>query len=307
MNWAVHLGDAIEILRQMPACSVECCVTSPPYFGLRDYQDDRQVGAETSPDRYVARLVAILAEVKRVLMDTGVLWLNLGDSYINKSLAGIPWRVALTLRDGGWHLRSDVIWAKPNTMPESVTDRPTRAHEHVFLLVKSRTYVYNADAITDPAIGCGDFGLLRTRTGVGEKDGVAWHAPSIAKRQALGIDSRNAGSLTRNARSVWTINSEPSLNAHFALMPKALARRCVLSGCPIGGTVLDPFAGLCTTGVVALEEGRSFVGIELNPAHHTQARARLSQCMPLFSRESTAGDWRQGDLLQDPEAEYART
>jgi len=247
----LYRGDALAVLAALPAGSVQACVTSPPYWGLRDYGAEGQIGLEESPDAYVAALVAVFAEVRRVLRDDGTLWLNLGDSYAGhslpgwragneaknggvsnkngvghvpgmkpKDLVGIPWRVAFALQADGWYLRSDIIWSKPNPMPESVTDRPTKAHEYLFLLAKSQRYFYDADAIAEPSVTPGDTRHLRLdRT-------------QIEARQ--GGDSRlttgNPTGTSRNARSVWEIATQPFPEAHFATFPEALPRRCILAG-----------------------------------------------------------------------------
>lgn len=301
-------GDCLEKLRELPDASVQCCVTSPPYWGLRDYGCDGQFGLEKTPQEYVARMVEVFGEVRRALRDDGTLWLNLGDSYsgggnyrgitsestlsskqssnrgargvcqelgsegketgvASKNLVGIPWRVAFALQSDGWYLRSDIIWSKPNPMPESVTDRPTKAHEYIFLLSKRPRYYYDYEAIKEIAIeGC-DLGLLRGRNGVGELDGVAWHAPSILNRQLAGVDSRTAGSGFRNRRTVWTVATSPYPESHFATFPPDLIKPCILAGTKPGDTVLDPFGGSGTTGQVALELGRKAILIELNPAY----------------------------------------
>ena len=316
------LGDCLESLRTLPDECVNCCVTSPPYWGLRDYKVDGQIGLEKTPEEYVARIVDVFREVRRVLRDDGTLWLNLGDSYagswgnyggrnrgsgtqrdiINgssvpnpaydgrerdrpptasvpglkpKDLVGIPWRVAFALQADGWYLRQDIIWAKPNPMPESVTDRCTKSHEYIFLLSKSARYFYDAEAVAEAAANATDLGLLRGVCDVGKTDGVAWHAPSIAKRQAAGIDSRTAGNGKRNRRSVWTVSTKPYEGAHFATFPTDLIEPCVLAGCPEGGTVLDPFNGSGTTGEVALKHGRRYVGCELNPDYVALSLKRI--------------------------------
>ena len=255
----VLTGDARELLKTLPDESVNCCVTSPPYWGLRDYGHAGQLGLERTPQEYVERMTEIFREVRRVLRGDGTLWLNLADSYNSqgghstpesdgranrverqkmkganvaglktKDMIAVPWRTALALQSDGWYLRSDIIWAKPNPMPESVTDRPTKSHEYIFLLTKSERYYYDADSI---------------------------------RESANGIDA------TRNKRTVWTITPQPYREAHFATFPPDLVRPCVMAGCPVGGIVLDPFAGSGTTGMVALELGRRTVLCELNPEY----------------------------------------
>jgi len=303
----IHVADCLTALRAMPAASVHCCVTSPPYWSLRDYGCVGQLGLEETPQQYVAAMVAVFAEVRRVLREDGVLWLNLGDCYADggrgggakdckqctnagsldqqpngrvpglkpKDLVGIPWRVAFALQDAGWWLRSDCIWSKPNPMPESVRDRPTKSHEYVFLLTKSAKYSYYAAAVMVPYAESSsdryayDFGR---RNGSGD---------AVNDRRTVPEGKRDLGA-GANLRSVWTISPQPFRGAHFATFPEALAERCVLSGCPEGGIVLDPFAGSGTTGVVALKHGRSFVGVELNPAYAEIAQRRINDVAPLF-------------------------
>jgi len=284
MERRIVCGDALEMLKTLPDGSVHCCVTSPPYWGLRDYGVDGQLGLEQTPEEYVENLVGVMREVRRVLRDDGTLWLNLGDSYNGvgrgekangmqvaaratkqrticglkpKDMVGIPWRVAFALQADGWWLRSDIIWVKPNPMPESVTDRPTKAHEYIFLLSKSRTYYYDGDAICEPAV-YGD----HPRNGV---------PGTIIKMSHQG---QRTG--YRNKRTVWTVATKPFLGAHFATFPLDLIRPCVLAGCPPGGTVLDPFFGAGTTGLVAKQEGRGYIGIELNAEYVEMARNRIN-------------------------------
>ncbi len=288
---------------------VQTCVTSPPYFGLRDYGVSGQIGLEPTPDAYVAALVGVFSEVRRVLRDDGTCWLNLGDSYASggrktrdpgqskihpafegasyrdglrpddpdgvkpKDLLGIPWRVAFALQADGWYLRSDIIWAKPNPMPESVTDRPTKAHEYLFLLAKAKRYYYDAQAILEPAAW--------TR-----QNNPDWQVQRAATNARKGAGNRNAadGGFSgwkpqdgRNKRTVWTIPTMPYSGAHFAPMPEKLVEPCILAGCPVGGMVLDPFLGSGTVGSVAERLGRRWVGCDLNPAYHALSSARTAQ------------------------------
>ena len=325
----IECGDALDLLRREPEASVNCVVTSPPYWGLRDYGVDGQIGLEHTPDEYVGRLVEVFAETRRVLRDDGVLWLNLGDSYATgagavgehpgggeqgkrwkgyrgtrgdspkhaagamgpmtqpnrmpiaglkpKDLIGIPWRVAFALQAEGWYLRCDVIWSKPNPMPESVTDRPTKAHEYLFLLSKSERYWYDADAIKEPA------GTPRIAGRGNRADNDRDPVHGTRKQDALGKGTytgfndrwRERPTTDRNARSVWTIATQPYPDAHFATYPEELVRRCVLAGCPEGGIVLDPFSGSGTTLAVAARHGRHAVGFELNPAYVEMAKRRV--------------------------------
>jgi DNA modification methylase len=329
-------GDCIEGLRTIPDASVHCCVTSPPYWGLRDYGHDGQIGLEATPEAYVARMVEVFREVRRVLREDGTLWLNLGDSYagswgnqgrkdtrgtqrpINgpmlqrlkaepvhdseccldedcicpageggiypdrqtctgswvndhptlkpKDLVGIPWRVAFALQADGWWLRQDIIWHKPNPMPESVTDRCTKAHEYVFLLTKSERYYYDAKAVSEISVS-GPDRRLRSST--------------FAKAGTQGGHARGAEYVksdgTRNRRSVWTVTTKPYSGAHFAVMPADLVEPCIKAGCPEGGMVLDPFAGSGTTLAVAAELGRSGIGCELNSEYIGLAERRIKE------------------------------
>jgi site-specific DNA-methyltransferase (adenine-specific) len=273
-TWHLLTGDVRERLADLPAASVQCCVTSPPYWGLRDYGTDGQLGLEPTPDAYVASMVAVFREVRRALRDDGTLWLNVGDSFSDKQLQGVPWRLAFALQADGWYLRSDIIWNKPNPMPESVTDRPTKSHEYVFLLTKSARYFYDAEAIKEPAK---DWGT---------RDRTNWRGKvnSPAGPQT-GCTNANHAASGRNARSVWTITTQPYPDAHFATFPEALPERCIKAGTKLGDTVLDPFAGSGTTGQVAVQLGRSFVGIELNAAYADLARTRIGGAAPLFAQE----------------------
>jgi len=278
----IYHGDCIEQMRLMEAGSVNCCVTSPPYFGLRDYGIDGQIGLEDTPKAFVAKMVEVFREVRRVLRDDGTCWLNLGDSYAGsggagtqftkggiaatgveapstykdakhtparkldglkpKDLIGIPWKVAFALQADGWYLRQDIIWHKPNPMPESVRDRCTKAHEYIFLLTKSNKYWYDSDAVREDCVA-----------------------------------ANKAGNATRNRRSVWSINTKPYKGAHFATFPQKLVEPCVLAGCPAGGVVLDPFGGSGTTAAVAVDNGRKAVLCELNEEYIQLEIDRLSQ------------------------------
>lgn len=278
-------GDVRRRLAELPDGSVQACITSPPYWGLRDYGHDCQLGLEQTPEDYVAGMVGVFREVRRVLADDGTLWLNLGDSYgQGKQLQGIPWRAALALQADGWCLRQDIIWAKPNPMPESVKDRCTKAHEYVFLLSKFDRYLYDVAAIAEPAIHAGHV--------------VKASDPETAKNAAKGKYGATAVGFTqhdtvvgdtRNRRSVWTVSTKPYAGAHFAVMPEALAEPCILAGSRPGDLVLDPFAGSGTVGVVALRHGRDFIGIEINPEYAALAEARIRDDGPLFNDVKVAG------------------
>jgi DNA modification methylase len=313
-------GDCRAILKTLPEKSVHCCVTSPPYFGLRDYGVDGQLGLERTPDDYVQRLVRVFRRVRRVLREDGTLWVVLGDSYAAnrtyqvtdtkwrdvgntkasvvpdglkpKDLIGIPWRVAFALQADGWYLRSDIIWHKPNPMPESVTDRPTKAHEYLFLFAKSQRYYYNGDAVKEPLLygnhrrtvfdntpptppgQSPHTGLRKYRAGNLSRDpadGATGRRPADHRGQNTMWEDDGTG---RNRRTVWTVSTKPYRGAHFACFPPALIRPCVLAGCPPSGTVLDPFAGSGTTGQVAKQARRHSILIELNPKYIKLIRAR---------------------------------
>ena len=271
-------GDCIEGMRTLPDASVHCCVTSPPYWGLRDYGHDGQIGLESTPEAYVARMVEVFREVRRVLREDGTLWLNLGDSYKGgKQLGGIPWRVAFALQADGWWLRQDIIWSKPNPMPESVRDRCTKAHEYVFLLTKSERYFYDAAEIAEKAKDPDGFKYE------GGWDEMRKHVEPSLRLQAGNCRTEN-GTVPhfaaghgdkRNRRSVWTVTTKPYSGAHFAVMPPDLVEPCIKAGCPEGGTVLDPFAGSGTTLAVAAELGRNAIGCELNPEYMALAERRI--------------------------------
>lgn len=295
-------GDSLAVLRELPDASVDCCVTSPPYFGLRDYGIEGQYGLEPSPAEYVETMRALFAEVRRVLADDGTLWLNIGDSYYSgrgaatgadakqparrgfvrevdkpgqtwarpKALLGIPWRVAFAMGDDGWTLRNEVIWSKTNAMPESVTDRLASQHEHVFMFSKARFYWFDLDPIREPSaeraprpIG----GRNLTPRHQGAADNTGWKDHDVSNHPA-----------GRNPGDVWPLPTQPFAEAHFAVMPQALAERAVIAGCKPGGTVLDPFSGSGTTGLAATKHGRKYVGIDLNAEYlDLSLRTRFAQ------------------------------
>lgn len=293
------VGDCVEQMRSLPDCSVNTCITSPPYFGLRDYGIDGQIGLEDTPDAYVARLVEVFREVRRVLRDDGTLWLNLGDSYTSggratrapdakhdgardmgfraptpdglkpKDLIGIPWRVAFALQADGWYLRQDIIWHKPNPMPESVRDRCTKAHEYVFLLSKGPRYYFDADAIKEIALS--EMQPRKRPNGLS----VEYGKKTGAYRPNCGVSE------TRNRRSVWTVTTKPFKGAHFATFPPDLIEPCVLAGAPPGGVVLDPFGGSGTTAGAALKHGRKAILCELNPEYAALVEGRILQIAPM--------------------------
>ena len=276
----IYQGDVLKVLRKLPNECVDCVITSPPYYGLRDYGVNGQIGIEKTPEEYVSKMVDVFREVKRILKKEGTLWLNLGDSYWNnfgggsktmttgnaaavkirgrnnkpkhylfkiKDLIGIPWRVAFALQADRWYLRQDIIWAKPNSMPESVTDRCTKSHEYIFLLTKSPNYYFDNDAIKEPAA----------------YDGRK--------------DIKYKGNYVRNKRSVWTVITKPFKESHFAIFPEKLIEPMVKAGCPEDGIVLDPFMGSGTTALVARKLGRNYIGIELNQKYIEISERRLAQ------------------------------
>jgi DNA modification methylase len=307
---AVYNADVLDALRAMPDESVHCCVTSPPYWGLRDYGHEGQIGLEKTPQEFVAKMVEVFRDVRRVLKKDGVCWVNLGDSYAAgakgsggtlskqptnagsfysatfdlpscglkpKDLCGIPWRVAFALQDDGWYLRQDIVWNKPNPMPESVMDRCTKAHEYIFLLSKSERYYYDQAAVAERAI-----------QPTGEPLFVAQHKQAALGANQTGTLGTNQGKETRNRRSVWEIATQPYAEAHFATFPEELPKVCILAGCPEGGTVLDPFLGSGTTLAVATRLGRRGVGIELNPKYAQLAVKRITAETPSFDFEVAA-------------------
>jgi DNA modification methylase len=361
-RYRIIVADCVEGMQTLPDESVNTCVTSPPYYGLRDYGREGQIGLEDTPDKFVERVVFVFREVRRVLRDDGTLWLNLGDSYSGsgkgpagnlgakhdernlehtvssgnvpsgykpKDLLGIPWMVARAMQAGiftcqaceqeciashrmndgrcicrhcgeiqpedaevydRWYLRQDIIWHKPNPMPESVTDRCTKAHEYIFLLSKSARYFYDAQAISEPAKDPDGF-----KYEGGYKEMVQ-HSEAEGKRRADGSVAMHCRTQTgavphfrsgfgdrRNKRSVWSVNTSPYRGAHFATFPEELIEPCILAGCPSGGTVLDPFTGSGTTAVVAIRNGCRFVGTELNPDYAKLAHARIAaQAQPIL-------------------------
>jgi DNA modification methylase len=336
----IYHGDSLDILRTWPDAFVQTVVTSPPYWGLRDYSVLGQIGLEKTPEAYVSRLVEVFREVRRVLKDDGTLWLNLGDTFANngtggngstggrdkstlnskmppigttpvkksipyglkqKDLVGIPWMVAFALRTDGWYLRSDIIWHKPNPMPESVTDRPTKSHEYIFLMSKRKKYYYDAKAIKEPAIYFDDDRKGRaleahkymptgTHNGIRPvyKDARSYDGKHSDKqrghvRRHAGFNDRwdamdkidQCGSM-RNKRDVWTVATSPYLEAHFATFPPSLIKPCILAGSRQNDIVMDPFMGAGTTALVAVGYSRKFLGVELNPKYIEMADRRIS-------------------------------
>jgi len=326
-TWRIIQGDARKL--DLPDGSMNMCVTSPPYWGLRDYGHEGQLGLESTPEQYVANMVEVFREVKRVLRDDGTLWLNIGDSYAaqrggthqpaetlaggkhgktqegetvnrdrhagynpscnasaiglkHKDLVGIPWMLAFALRADGWYLRQDIIWHKPNPMPESVTDRCTKAHEYLFLLSKSERYYYDNEAMRETAKSTPGASWSERKAAGATRGNVAFGG-NVGAGTPRGVHgegvTHNLGNPDgkRNRRSVWTMNTRPYRNAHFATFPPALIEPCILAGCPKGGTVLDPFGGSGTTAEVALTNGRNVVLNELNPEYIKLAEARIAE------------------------------
>lgn len=325
----IHHGNCLQVLKTLPDNSIDCCVTSPPYYGLRNYGVAGQIGLEETPELFVTELVKLFEDVKRVLKPTGTLWLNLGDSYAGsgkgaathpgtnekwkqgtnkgthnaahsfksdlvkpKDLIGIPWMVAFALRGAGWYLRQDIIWNKPNPMPESVTDRCTKAHEYIFLLSKSPKYYFDPDSIkTESKDAIADLKRinkqtwsnkntpdklrngLRPRSKFGNRNGALNHLQAGNEYFALE---------KANKRSVWTVNTKPYSEAHFATFPQELIIDCIKAGCPEKGIVLDPFMGAGTTAVVAKKLGRDFIGIELNEKYIELSQKRLQDEIGMF-------------------------
>lgn len=265
----IHHANCIDFLRTLESNSVNCCVTSPPYFGLRDYGHEGQIGLESTPDDFVDQLVGVFSEVKRVLRDDGTLWLNLGDSYDSKKQQlGIPWRVAFALQNDGWILRQDIIWHKPNPMPESVTDRCTKAHEYLFLLSKNERYFFDSEAIQEVAATVGKPRFFGAKNQVG------------TLRNDIGRMFEDNG--TRNKRSVWSVNVQPFSGSHFATFPPDLIAPCILAGCPEDGTVIDPFGGAGTTGLVSNWHNRNAILCELNFEYAKLAYQRIKDDDPMF-------------------------
>lgn len=345
MSIRILNGDCREVLRTMPDQSVHCCVTSPPYFGLRDYGVAGQIGLEPTPEAFVEEMVSVFREVRRVLRDDGTLWLNLGDSYNNrtrvrgsshqpglndivdgtwagtaasggvrmsnmpglkeKDLIGVPWMVAFALRADGWYLRQDIIWSKPNPMPESVQDRCTKAHEYIFMLSKSRQYFYDIEAVKEPMSLSSVARLSQDVESQAGSDRVPGKTNGPMKAvgktdKQRGHGRRHAGfnerwdameraeqcSGMRNRRSVWTIATQPFSEAHFATFPPDLVEPCIKAGCPAGGVVLDPFGGAGTTGLVADRLGRDAILIELNPEYSAIAEHRIRGDAGMFAEVS---------------------
>ena len=325
-------GNSLEVLKSLPDNSIDCCVTSPPYYALRDYGCDGQIGLEETPEKYIESLCDVFSEVRRVLTPQGTLWLNIGDSYNGnkvgnievvknkkvsesndfhkklcggakpKDLIGIPWMLAFALRSQGWYLRQDIIWQKPNPMPESVTDRCTKSHEYIFLMSKSQKYYFDYEAIQEPCAdqsrtnyACGnrtnginkdrndnDFGERsknwKPRTKNCQYDGQKPNSFHLSRENG----EPDKEYYVRNKRDVWSVNVKPCSEAHFATYPFELIKPCILAGCPENGIVLDPFMGSGTTAIVARSLNRNYLGVELNPEYIKIAHKRLEKHLGMF-------------------------
>lgn len=306
----ILLGDAVECLSTLPRESVNMCVTSPPYYGLRDYGEEEQIGIEKSPDEYIERLVKVFDEVYRVLAKDGTLWLNIGDSYAGsgkgpmtlsangknkdvfnmenriydmpkkwegikpKDLIGIPWMLAFALRERGWYLRSDIIWYKTNCLPESTKDRPTKTYEHIFLLAKSKQYYFDYKAIEEP---------VKQVTKERYKRGRSSNNKYVGQQGITQVreDFSDFDQQFRRKRDVWEVSTNSyKMDEHFAMFPEKLIEPCILAGSKVGGVVLDPFFGSGTTGAVAKRYGREFIGIDLNERYLKKARERIDKVIP---------------------------
>ena len=301
-------GDCLELLKTMESESIQTCITSPPYWGLRDYGNDNQIGLEKTPEAYVEKMVSVFQEIKRVLKEDGTVWLNLGDSYMSsggasrhhgytdpkysngrkiehfepqayphdiikpKDIVGIPWRVALALQSDGWYLRQDIIWAKGNPMPESVKDRCTKSHEYLFLLTKNKKYYFDYEAIKETSVDY-EASYKRYESGFGGKKNQSLKESGYGQTKVIG---RRKFDGKRNKRSVWNVNTQPCKEAHFAVMPQKLVKPCVLAGSRKGDKILDPFAGAGTVGMVASRHERDFIGIELNAEYIEIAEKRIA-------------------------------
>lgn len=309
----IYQGDSLEVLKTFEDNSIDCCVTSPPYYALRDYGVNGQIGLEETPEKYIERLTEVFMEVHRVLKPNGTLWLNIGDSYWGggwrnasfnehsgsiqkgsigthcgesmpackgnagiykpKDLVGIPWMLAFSLRNAGWYFRQDIIWCKPSCMPESVTDRCTKSHEYIFLMSKSERYYFDYEEIQEPCVN-----QERTNFQSGSREnGINKdrNDNDWGERSKSWIPKMKGDKIVRNKRDVWMVNPKPNKEAHFATYPPKLVSNCILAGCPKDGIVLDPFMGSGTTGIVANKLGRHYVGIELNPEYVEMAERRI--------------------------------
>ena len=300
----LYCGDAAQVLQTIPRRSAQMCVTSPPYYGLRDYEKDGQIGRESSPEAYIANLVKVFDEVYRVLMDDGTLWLNIGDTYAKKAqgsvkrkdLIGIPWMLAFALRERGWYLRSDIIWRKTNAMPEGAKDRPSRCYEHLFLFARSPRYYFDYHALERPIAEETKARYQRTRSE---------RSKYFASSYGQGLE-KHLGQVTEEGRQVcrgkdvWDIGTNAyRMGEHFAMFPEKLVEPCILAGSREGDTVLDPFFGSGTTGAVAKRLQREYIGIDLNPCYLEKAEMRIALVKSKPSQENAA------EKLQKPQENAA--
>ena len=272
-------GDARIVLQGLPGSSINCIITSPPYYLQRDYNTPSQIGSEKSPAEYVQSLQAVFSECRRVLTEDGTLWLNLGDKYYDGDLLGMPWRVVFALKDEGWILRSDIIWHKPNAMPSSVKNRPTTDHEYIFLFVKNKNYYYDIDAIREPHVTFSPKSRMKGGRGhFGKENGTPEQGKNVGNPNLHnGRWDQAFHPKGRNRRTVWEIPLSKFRGAHFAVFPEKLVKLCIMAGCPKDGIVLDPFIGSGTTAVIAQQLGRKYVGIDVNSKYCEMARERLCQ------------------------------
>lgn len=310
-SYNLLIGDVRNLIKNVEDNSIDCCVTSPPYWNLRDYGCKDQIGLEATLEDYISNIVNVFEEVRRVIKPRGTLWLNLGDSYAAnrsyqvsptkwkclpqgqgakiptnlkaKDLIGIPWRIAFALQAKGWYLRQDLIWYKPNCMPESVRDRCTKSHEYLFFFSKSKNYFYDQRAIKESAVSKPKIKsekelikISRTRKAL-PNETYSRHRSNIIGGQ----DLRSVVDGTRNRRSVWIVPTTPFKGAHFAVMPIGLVEPCILAGCPSGGTILDPFLGSGTVGVASLKNNRNFIGFDINPKYIAMAEKRIQDLINL--------------------------
>ena len=311
-RYEIKRGDAGDVLsspQEIKDGSIDCVVTSPPYYNLRSYDNHEQLGREDTPEKFVENLVGgVFNNIHRVLKDDGTVWINLGDSYgSDKSLIGIPWMVAFAMKEAGWILRQDIIWSKPNPMPESVQDRCTKSHEYIFMFSKNRKYYYDSDAVKEPLADSSiaraeRFQNAKKKYGGSPERPTSKHCKNgidqscafagLASGRSKGYDTESG---MRNRRTVWTVSKRSFKGAHFAVYPPQLIEPCILAGCPKGGVVLDPFSGSGTTGVVSINNGRNYIGIEINPAYIEMSRQRIeNECSKnRIKDKSPAFQWEQ--------------
>ena len=286
----IEFGDCRDTMRKWAAdgVRVQTCVTSPPYFGLRDYGHDGQIGLEQTPEEYIKAMVEVFRCVRDVLADDGTLWLNLGDSYgAGKQLFGIPWRVAFALQADGWYLRQDIIWHKPNPMPESVRDRCTKAHEYIFLLSKQERYYFDNESIKVPC---------KQDWGKRDRTNGKYHNEGSGLQPHSGLEKSYT---MANRRSVWSVTTQPYKGAHFATFPPDLIEPCILAGSRAGDTVLDPFMGSGTTAAVAIKHGRKYLGCELNPEYKPLQDERIKNAEAEVSQQNLFNQKSDGTFVKE--------